>query len=263
MNKKIAALLCSALLTTFGTTSVFAQGSPPWVIVPVDMWVCDLNDGRDMDDLDDWIEKFNEWADDQENNDYAAWTLTPSYWGPNQDFDYIWLGAWMNANAMGAGWDLWNSTNDGLMAEYASIATCRVHSNFASAAYRLPEGMDNSGNGVITISDCKRHHGVPGSAIDAAARQWVDTLDESGSNAALYHWYPVFGGGGGPGGGPDLDYKQVTSYQNYSDLGADYERMGNGGLFRRNQELFDHLVACDAARVYDAQSRRFINVRQN
>ena len=256
MNKKMAALVASALLTIAGTTSVLAQGSPPWVIVPVDMWACNLNDGQDMGDLDDWVDNFNEWSDEQNINDYAAWTLTPSYFGPNQQFDLLWLGAWLDGNAMGQGWDLWNATNDGLMDEFQSILSCNVHGNFGSAAYRLPAGVDNSGDGVITISDCKRHHGVPGSAVNDAMRQWVDVLDESGSNAAIYHWYPIFGGGGA-----DFDYKQATSYQNYADLGADYERMGNGGLFRQNQALLDHLVECDAARVYNAQSRRFIDVR--
>ena len=258
MNKKIAALIVSALLTITGATSALAQGSPPWVIVPVDIWACSLNDRQDMGDLDDWVDKFNAWSDQQDDNTYAAWTLTPSYFGPNQDFDFLWLGAWTDANAMGQGWDIFNATNEGLMAELQSISTCNAHANYASAAYRLPAGVDNSGNGVITMSDCKRKHGVPGSAVDDAMRQWVDVLDESGSKAAIYHWYPVFGGGG-----DEFDYKEARSYQNYADLGADYERMGNGGLFRQNQELFDHLVECDSARVYNAQTRRFVNVRAN
>jgi hypothetical protein len=209
-----------------------------------------------MGDLDDWVDKFNAWADEQEDDTYAAWTLTPSYWGPNQTFDFIWLGVWKDANEMGQGWDLWNETNDGLMQEFLAITSCDAHNNMASAAYRLPEGMDNSGTGVLTVSDCKRKHGVPGTAVDRAMRQWADILDEAGSNAAIYHWYPIFGGGG-----TEFDYKEVTAYQNYSDLGAHYERMGNGGLFRQSQALFDHLVQCDDARVYSVQNRRFVDVR--
>ena len=36
-------------------------------------------------------------------DDYAAWTLTKSYYGPEQEFDVIWLGAWTDGNAMGMG----------------------------------------------------------------------------------------------------------------------------------------------------------------
>jgi len=258
MNKKIAALVVSALLTITGATSALAQGSPPWVIVPVDIWACSLNDRQDMGDLDDWVDKFNAWSDEQDEDSYAAWTLTPNYFGPNQEFDFLWLGAWTDGNAMGGGWDLFNGSNDGLMAEFQAISSCSAHVNYASAAYRLPTGVDNSGNGVMTMSDCKRKKGVPGSAVNDAMRQWVDVLDESGSKAAIYHWYPVFGGGSDA-----FDYKEARSYQNYADLGADYERMGNGGLFRQSQDILGHLVECDAARVYNAQSRRFINVRAN
>ena len=256
MKRKIAFIVASALLTVTGTTGALAQGSPAWKLVPVDLWACNLNDRRDMSDLDAWVQKFNAWADQQENDTYAAWTATPSYFGPDQDFDFLWLGAWIDANAMGQGWDLWNATNNGLMREFQSIVTCDTHANFASAAYRLPQGMDNSGTGILTVSDCKRKHGVPGSAVDQAMRKWVDILDEAGSQVALYHWYPVFGGGGA-----EFNYKEVSAYQNYAQLGADYERMGNGGLFRQGQALFDHLVECDEARVYNVQSRRFVNVR--
>ncbi len=257
MKNKISALILGVLLASFWTTGASAQGSPPWRIVPVDLWTCSFNDRQDMGDLDSWVSRFNDWADEQEENTYAAWTLTSAYWGVNQvEWDFIWLGAWTDANAMGQGWDSWNATNEGLMADFSEISSCDNHSNFASAAYRLPETEGTPESGVMTISDCKLRHGVPFSAIDRATRQWVGVLDNAGSTAALYHWYPVFGGGAA-----DFDFKAVYAYENYSELGAAYERMGNGGLFEESQALFDHLVECDAARVYDARSRRYIDVR--
>jgi hypothetical protein len=178
------------------------------------------------------------------------------YYGPNQQFDFLWLGVWTDGNAMGQGWDNWNATNDGLMNEFQSIVSCAAHTNFASAAYRLPQGSGTPQNAVLAISDCKRNHGVSGDAIDGATRDWVDVLDEAGSTAAIYHWYPAFGGGG-----EEFDYKAVTAHANYSDMGAYYEMITNGGLFRRSQALFGHLQDCDSARVYNAQSRRFVDVR--
>lgn len=256
MKTRITTLFAVALLTVAGGSGALAQGSPAWVIVPVDLWTCTFNERQSMRDLDNWVTRFNAWADGQDTDDYAAWTLTPSYYGPDQEFDFIWLGAWKDANAMGQGWDLWNSTNGNLMQEFLAISTCDVHANFASAAYRLPRGLDNSQGGVMTVSDCKNMDGVPGSAVDGAMRRWVDILDEAGSRAAIYHWYPVFGGGSA-----EFDFKEITVYQNYADLGADYERMGNGGLYARGQDLFEHLVHCDDARVYNVRTRRFVDLR--
>lgn len=256
MKKQLSMLFASTLLTLCGASVALAQGSPPWAVVPVDMWACNFNDRQDMGDLDDWVDKFNAWADAQEDNSYAAWTLTPMYYGPNQQFDLIWLGAWTNGNTMGEGWDLWNATNDGLMNEFQSIVSCSAHGNFGSVAYRLPEGMGTPESAVLAISDCKRNHGVSAAPVGQATRQWVDVLDEAGSKVAIYHWYPIFGGGG-----EEFDYKSVTAFANYTDVGAHYELMTNGRLFQQSSSLFGHLQDCDSARVYNAKVRRYVDVR--
>ena len=257
MKNKVSAFLIGILLVSAWSGGASAKGSPPWKIVPVDLWTCSFNDRQDMGDLDNWVSRFNNWADEQEDNTYVAWTMTSSYWGANQTgWDFLWLGVWTDANAMGQGWDSWNATNEGLMSDFAAISSCDNHGNFASAAYRLPQNDGTPQSGVLTVSDCKLRHGVPFSAVDGAMRRWVGVLDNAGSRAALYHWYPVFGGGG-----EEFDYKEVYAYENYSELGADYERRGNGRLFEQSQALFDHLVDCDSARVYDVKSRRWVDVR--
>jgi uncharacterized membrane protein YkvA (DUF1232 family) len=256
MNNKIIAFATGGLLVLAALNSALAQDAGQRSLVSVDLWACSFNDRQDMGDLDDWVDKFNAWLEENDSPDYAAWTLTPAYWGPNQNFNFIWLGVWPNGNAMGQGWDQWNAGNGGLMDEFLAISTCSAHNNFASIAHRLPEGLDNSGNGVLAISDCKVADGTPQGAVGRAMRQWVNVLNEAESNAAIYHWFPVFGGGGA-----NFDFKEVTAYQNYTDLGADYERMGNGGLVRQKRGLLGHLAQCDEARVYNSQSRRFIDVR--
>lgn len=257
MNNRVSAFLAGVLLGIVCSNSASAQGSPPWRIVPVDLWTCSFNDRQEMGDLDRWVARFNDWADGQEENTYAAWTLTSSYWGADQtEWDFIWLGVWTDANAMGQGWDNWNATNEGLMSDFTEISSCSNHSNFASAAYRLPQNGGTPESAILTVSDCKLKHGVPFTAVDRAMRQWARVLDESGSNSAIYHWYPVYGGGG-----EEFDFKEVYAYENYAELGADYERMGNGRLFEQSQALFGHLVECDSARVYDARSRRWVDVR--
>ena len=45
------------------------------------------------EDLDRVVARWNSWADSVALDDYAAWTLTPFYYTPQQEFDVIWLGA--------------------------------------------------------------------------------------------------------------------------------------------------------------------------
>jgi hypothetical protein len=46
-----------------------------------------------------------------------------------------------------------------------------------------------------------------------------------------------------------------------ADLGADYERYGNGRGFETRGRLLGHLIDCDSSRAYLAQSRRFVQLR--
>ena len=256
MKNRVTAVTAGMLVMLLGATSAVADGMPPWKLVPVDVWTCSFNDRKDMGDLDEWVVKFNRWADTQEDDSYAAWTLTPMYYGAGQEFDFVWLGAWKDARAMGSGWDSWNATNGGLMQEFLSISSCNEHSNLVSGAFRLPDDVDMSSNGVIMISDCDQMDGAADEAVGNAMAQWVDILDEAGAKNAIYHWWPVFGGGDA-----GYDHKLVEVFQNYTDFGEYYEMMGNGGMYQKSRALMGHLVQCDEARVYNATSRRFVQLR--
>jgi hypothetical protein len=83
-------------------------------------------------------------------------------------------------------------------------------------------------------------------------------MTSTGSTAGTFHWFPTYGGVGGG----DFDYKIVTAYSNYSELGADWERNANGGGRETGIELFGAVDDCDTARVYIATSRRAAQLRE-
>ena len=72
-------------------------------IVPVELFVCSFVEGKGPEDLNAVVAQWNEFMDDRKVNDYAAWLLTPYYYGTDQDFDVIWMGASKDGNAMGNG----------------------------------------------------------------------------------------------------------------------------------------------------------------
>ena len=75
--------------------------------VPVEIYTCSYAEGMGPADLDAVIAKWNTWADEREMNDYSAWTLTPFFAGPEQEFDVIWMGVTETGQAMGAAQDDW------------------------------------------------------------------------------------------------------------------------------------------------------------
>ena len=58
----------------------------------VEVYTCNYVEGKGPSDLDAVIANWNDWADAQGVNNYSAWTMTPFYSSPEQDFDVIWMG---------------------------------------------------------------------------------------------------------------------------------------------------------------------------
>ena len=83
MNKKILAIVTAVPMALSGWMTANAQeeeDAPPYV-TPVDTFTCHYNEGKGAGDLDKAIANWNAWMDTQGADDYAAFTLTPYYYG--------------------------------------------------------------------------------------------------------------------------------------------------------------------------------------
>ena len=255
MRKILLMIMTTSLVTFVGTGSTMAQDDG-MLVIPVELYACSYNDRKDSGDLDDVVDKWNAYMDKNGTDSYAAWTLTPDYYGPNQEFDMIWMGAAKNAIAMGEGHDAWLAGNDGIAAEFTEVLSCAAHSNFASINHKALPDNDASSTAVLTFSDCSYNEGATFDAVGAAMAKWSQYLTDAGSTTGIFHWYPVYGGGG-----EEFDFKWLQGYANHAELGADYERYGNGRGFETRRTLLSHLVSCDSARVYNARNRRAAQLR--
>jgi len=255
MMKTLILSFMASLVFLAGSGIVSAQDDGIHVI-PVELFACTYNDGKGSNDLDIVIDKWNAWADKQGIDDYAAWTLTPYYFGPEQEFDVIWLGAGKDAVALGKAQDAYLAENEGLHGDFNEVLTCNSHSNFASISFKAPPDGATPANSVLTFSDCTYEKGASFSTLSAAMGEWSKYLNDAGSTAAIWHWYPAYGGGG-----EEFSFKWLEAHENLADLGADYERYGNGGGYVTNGRLLGHLINCDSTRAYIAQSRRFVQLR--
>jgi len=233
-----------------------AQQDDGLFVIPVEIYACKYNEGQGPGTLDKAVAAWNKFMDSNNVDTYSGWTLTKEYFGADQDFDFLWMGAWKSGNAMGAGTDMWLSTGGEIAAMFQKVATCSGHSGSASVNHKMPPDGNNPGTGVLTYSDCKMKDGVRYSQVTAATREWAEILTAAGSTAAIYDQFPVYGGGD-----EDFDFKRMYAYANHAEMGADFERQGNGQLYMKSGELFRHLIDCDSARVYNAQNRRFVKLR--
>ena len=69
---------------------------------PVHFMACNFIEGKGMEDMMSYVEKWNEALG--EGKGYNAYIMTPTFTsGPNTP-DFIWAGAWESMTSMGAGW---------------------------------------------------------------------------------------------------------------------------------------------------------------
>jgi hypothetical protein len=257
MKKILLAAMSAVLMTCSGIawTQENAAAGPRWL--PVETFTCNFKDGKTMADLIAVNKEWNKWMDAQGADDYFAAMVTPQYFGERL-FDVGWLGAWQDGNAMGAGTDLWLTKGGAIGAKYDAILDCASHTNFVSTMIKPPASEDEEGDDtfVLGFTNCSINEGQEFDAVMTAIQAWAEHQSANGFQNSTYMMFPVYGESNG-----DYAFKIVEGHDDYTALGADYERMGNGGHWMKQEELFSGLLKCDISRVYDARVvRDFANV---
>lgn len=248
----------TALLAAFalaGTANAQVSADGMGKVLPVELFACSYREGRDSSDLNDVIERWNAYADDNDVDDYAAWVLTKQFYTPTQEFDLIWMGAYSDFNAMGTGMDMYGESGGEIGAAFAEVIDCPAHVMLSSAMYKAPtDGTPESG--VITMMDCELNEGSRYSDIKGAELKWAEHITANGDTSGYWHWFPTFGGGDS-----EFDYKVVSAFTNYAELGSAMEYFANGGGRAVSMGTFDDIDECDDPRVYDARSVRSAQLR--
>ncbi|MEO1204556.1 MAG: hypothetical protein AAFX10_17775, partial [Pseudomonadota bacterium] len=225
-------------------------------VLPVELFACDFVDGKDMGDLNRVISRWTEFMDESGEDSYAAWILTPYYYGAEQDFDVVWMGASTDGNAMGQGTHRWITEGGDIANGFAQVVDCRAHIGLGSAMYKAPSGEVTPASSIISMMDCEMNDDSRYSDVRSAEIKWAEYMTEQGSPAGTWHWFPNFGGGD-----QDYDYKVVTAYPSFVEFGKDWEMFANGGGRAASMEIFDDVDDCDDARVYVARSVREAQLR--
>lgn len=251
MKQLFAAVLAAVLSMSAGAGLALADSHEETDegpnFVPVETWACNYNDGKSLGDLVAFAEKFNAWLDEEEYTDYFAAVVTPSYFGEKK-MDVGWLGAWSDGNAMGAGTDMWLAYEGDLAAEFVSIVDCGAHTQFASMMIKTPpDDESDDQNFVLDFTNCSVKDGVEFDSVLEAMDTWASYQEEHGFRNGTWIMFPIYGESD-----TDYGFKVVNSHDSHTTFGAGFELMGNGGHWRKSSELFEDLLDCDIARVYDA-----------
>jgi len=258
MKRILVAAGIAALMMLVGSGNAAAQDDegPNYQVVPVEDWVCTYNEGKGPADLKKANDAWNEWMDEAGRHDYYAATLTPQFHADMSFADVLWLGSWKDGNAMGAGLDAYLSADAAEVGElYTEVITCKSHSSWISMTIRpIPESDDSEtdNNFVLSASDCsfKKEGEDVFEEFMAAQAAWNAYADEVGIRNSAWLWWPLAGVED-----PDYDFKYIVGEDNHTTSGANWQKYAEGH-WRKSEELFEDLIDCDVARVYDGTTVR-------
>lgn len=215
---------------------------------PVEIYTCKYNDGMGEKDLDKVIANWNEWANQQKLKDYSAWTLVPFYSGPDQDFDYIWMGASSTGRALGAAQDAWLADGGAIAAEFEAVSTCNSHFMYKSIQFKKPTKTEDPSRAVIAFKACNIREGKTFQAdVAPALSSWASIRESEGSTAGFWVHFPLFGGG------DEFDLFFVGRLGNLEKHGLDFDRHND----QKSIEILDQVLECQSTSpVYIATLRR-------
>jgi hypothetical protein len=245
-NRALTVLIAAALVTPW-SGATFAQDSDAYPFTPIEAFICKYNDRQGPSDLDDVIEKFNDWMGANDQDGYMAWILTPHSYTAEQDFDFIWLGAASDYQAAGAGKQYWLEKGGAIQKGFNEVATCNAHLNAASLRIR-GGGGESPPNPVLTISNCSIADGRSMSDVVTGVAAWGAEQDSRGWPGSAFMWFPVFGGGAA-----NADFTMVGGFENHATLGEYMHQWFASEAWDETRMRFGGLMSCDVARVYDGK----------
>lgn len=246
MRKLLLSITSAIAIAVSGISLSFAQDDGPPNFVPVEMQVCNYNDGKNAGDFDDAMDKMLQWMEENDGAPYAAWKINKWYAGGTQDWDFLYLGAWPDGSTMGRDNQQYGATGEDAIEAFLDVADCPASLMFASLQAKAPAESDGQGDGfVLNISNCNVADGRDTWDAIAAMEAFAAYRDANGSPGGTYLWFPVLGGGE-----EDFDFKLVNSFASIEAYGDYFQWTVENAAYAKSGELTDGLVDCDVPRGY-------------
>ena len=249
--RRIAISVAAATVTFLPFVQASAQEAPTWA--PVEIFGCNFVGNATMADLDAVIADWNQWMDDNGQNNYAAFVLTPHFVSAAFEYDVAWLGAWENGEALGSE-QLWLTEGIAISEDFGEVVDCPAHQAMAISMVRDIGEVADGDVVPAEFTNCTLNEGRTGPEAHQAIIEAADYMAGQGSNAGHWVLRP------GPGEDPEATYsfKWLTAYPSWADAGHDFEVYFNGGGDAALGDLTNSQFTCDHARLYDTRMVRDI-----
>lgn len=250
MKKSVISLLAGLVALSAGTGTVSAQDNDDAPnFVPVELFACNYRERKDQDDFDKALDLLEQTSATDGAAPYAAWRLFRMFYGPDQDFDFIFFAAWPDGSSMGRDYKNYFAVGGDADAAWNDAVDCNAAVMFASLEIMAPADSPDSDDFILTFSDCELEKGRSNGQAIAALRAYGKYRTNSGSPGGTWAWFPAYGGGDA-----DFDFKLINSHADVEAFGNHFQWFGDNQAFQTLGALTDGLMKCDEARVYRGET---------
>jgi hypothetical protein len=211
-----------SITMVFSFSLVAEEDKPAYEANVAEYYVSSFKDGKDMDDMMKWAEKWKKWATTGEaaeaNADYRSSILVP-YYGVNLDtFDFLWLGINTTPEDQAIGNDYWFQ-NGGKLLEDLPVTNAQVINTWQRTVSETPDGTA----GYVVYADCKYGEGVTGEQQYDAYYAYAQAAQKLGDAAGRKMIWPTMG----ITPGWDYDYVQAVFTSTIADYGKNWSSFWN------------------------------------
>lgn len=230
--KKISEIIVVTLFITLSGISIAAAEEN------VALKTCEFREGKDMDDFDRWSNKWNAWKDTGGRIQNRAYYMTPIYHSSEVTFDVGFMDMWGTGAQMAA--DTIDRLTNGskLYDEFDKIVDCDTHQNFGALAIKGEKAAVS--DGPVEFNSCTVNEEIPLPEAIAAIREWTDYKTKTGSDAARYLLFPIYG----ENSEDKYDFVYLKAYPSFESFGLAYDRFspnrsGDGyALYKKATDRF-------------------------
>ena len=236
---KTLVLAGTALLTSLCAVSTLADHHAAPMLGGVEVYGCDFEDGKDMDDFMKVAAKWDKFADKNFSRTYEAHFMTHYYFN-DRGADAYWVGFTNNHGDMGTIADEWAATGAKLQAEFDEVCPAKTHIEYTWMKVHNDREDQPINGGLVDFQRCNFQEGATWEMLMKADAEMSAFMTKIGQNGRVYRWFPMHGSR------PNSpDFLQLTWNDKASDRGEDIDSfIANGGLELAGT-LYGSVVMCE------------------
>ena len=212
---------------------------------------CQFADGKDMDDVMNVLDEWNEYGDENFSEPFSAWVMTPVYMS-NADFDldFVFLGFADSLSSVGKAEDEFRKGGQRIGEKWERVTDCSGMSLNMNVEARSPKNdWVEGGINYTMIQSCSFKDGKSANDLQANDAVWNKYLDESGFEGGYWRWWPETGSPTDT----DYDYLLAVDFSSIEQYGASRDNRLQAMMAGTRP---DEIHECNTPRLYESTNIR-------